>query len=54
MFVGVPNQAKLLFQNILGVPEGSLRVKYLGVPLTTTRLEAQDCCIFLEKILNRV
>ncbi len=39
---------------ILPIPEGSLPVRYLGVPRLSTRLRAIDCAQLKEKILGRI
>jgi hypothetical protein len=38
----------------LQMKEGMLLVRYLGVPLITTRLTASDCSILLEKITGHI
>lgn len=46
-----------LRSDILGITqfqEGHLPVRYLGVPLITTRLKATDCNILVTKITNRI
>ena len=40
--------------DIFGFPEGSLPVKYFGVPLITTRLTSNDCKILVERMVARV
>lgn len=41
-------------QSILSISEGTLPVRYLGVPLITSRLLASDCQVLVTKILERV
>lgn len=53
-FAGVSAELKSSLQAVLNIPEGKLPVKYLGVPLISTRLHAQDCQELLEKILAKV
>lgn len=53
-FAGVFESAKQEFFQILAIPEGVLPVRYLGVPLITTRLHATDCQVLLDKILRRI
>lgn len=45
---------KDLLHNILPISEASLPVKYLGVPLISTRLKSRDCLALKEKILHRI
>ncbi|CAN1196174.1 hypothetical protein LINPERHAP2_LOCUS43426, partial [Linum perenne] len=40
--------------NISGFKEGSLSVKYLGVPLITGSLKAIDCQVLVDKITARI
>ncbi|GKB27910.1 aspartic peptidase, partial [Tanacetum coccineum] len=43
------------FQKSSGlVPKGDLPVKYLGVPLISTRLHIRDCKILVERVTNRI
>nr|GEW18488.1 RNA-directed DNA polymerase, eukaryota, reverse transcriptase zinc-binding domain protein [Tanacetum cinerariifolium] len=50
--LNVEDQQNLL--EILSFTKGSLRVKYLGVPLITKRLGVNDCRALIDKIKNRV
>ncbi|GJS33012.1 retrovirus-related pol polyprotein from transposon TNT 1-94 [Tanacetum coccineum] len=50
----VPNQVKLSILNIMWFAEGELPVKYLGVPLISTRLLNRDCKILVERVTNRI
>ncbi|GMH30433.1 hypothetical protein Nepgr_032276 [Nepenthes gracilis] len=40
--------------DILGFKVGSLPIRYLGVPLISTRLSVRDCTILTEKITRRI
>ncbi|KAI8549996.1 hypothetical protein RHMOL_Rhmol06G0069200 [Rhododendron molle] len=53
-FAGVDARSRDDLKRILPIPEGSLPVQYLGVPLISTRLEAQDCATLKEKIMRRI
>nr|GEW56935.1 hypothetical protein [Tanacetum cinerariifolium] len=53
-FCNVLNHVKISILNILPFEEGRLPVKYLGVPLVSSRLVYRDCREFLEKVRNRV
>lgn len=53
-FSGVDDATKVCLGSILPTPEGSLPVKYLGVPLISSRLKAADCFQETEKILGRI
>ncbi|XP_058181312.1 uncharacterized protein LOC131299748 [Rhododendron vialii] len=50
-FVGVEPAYKEALRLVLPIREGSLPVKYLGVPLISTRLRAHDCAQMKEKTL---
>ncbi|GJT62244.1 hypothetical protein Tco_1005777 [Tanacetum coccineum] len=50
----VLNHVKLSILNVLPFEEGRLPVKYLGVPLVSSRLKARDCKELVEKVQNRV
>lgn len=41
-FAAVPDDRREILRSILNVPEASLPVKYLGVPLISTRLRYAD------------
>lgn len=47
-------EVKNLLCNILPIKVGELPVRYLGVPLITTRLHASDCQLLIDKITARV
>ncbi|GJW84185.1 hypothetical protein Tco_0157330 [Tanacetum coccineum] len=53
-FCNVLNHVKLSIMQILPFEEGRLPVKYLGVPLVTSRLIFRDCKELIEKVQNRV
>lgn len=53
-FSGVCVESKQVLNSILNIPEVVLPVKYLGVPLISTRLSYSDCLVLKEKILRRV
>jgi predicted transcriptional regulator len=52
--VGAAEDVKQSILNILHMPEGTLPVRYLGVPLITKRLTAIDCEALVNKITTRV
>ncbi|GKD27094.1 putative reverse transcriptase domain, reverse transcriptase zinc-binding domain protein [Tanacetum coccineum] len=51
-FCNVLNFTKLVILQILPFEEGRLPVKYLGVPLVSSRLIFRDCKEFIEKVQN--
>jgi len=55
-YAGVPSLMRLRpsLTQILGMPEGTLPVKYLGVPLITSGLKYADCIVLKEKILDKI
>ncbi|GJX93922.1 hypothetical protein Tco_0348508 [Tanacetum coccineum] len=53
-FCNVLNQVKLGILNILPFEEGRLLVKYLGVPLISSRLIYRDCKELIEKVQHRI
>ncbi|GJT31879.1 putative reverse transcriptase domain, reverse transcriptase zinc-binding domain protein [Tanacetum coccineum] len=53
-FCNVLNQIKLAILNIMPFAEGKLPVKYLGVPLISSRLLNRDCKVLVEKARNRI
>ncbi|GJY34673.1 putative ribonuclease H-like domain-containing protein [Tanacetum coccineum] len=53
-FCNVLNCNKLAILQILPFEEGTLPVKYLGVPLVTSRLVFRDCKELIEKVQARV
>lgn len=50
----VPAAVKNSILEILHMPEGSLLVRYLGVPLVTKRLSSSDCECLVNKITARL
>ncbi|KAJ0615163.1 putative RNA-directed DNA polymerase [Helianthus annuus] len=53
-FSNVPSYVKNAILNIMPFKEGSLPVKYLGVPLIASRLLYKDCQILIEMLENRI
>ncbi|GJZ68116.1 hypothetical protein Tco_0631356 [Tanacetum coccineum] len=53
-FYNVLNHTKLSILQILPFEEGRLLVKYLGVPLISSRLVYRDCRELTEKVQNRL
>ncbi|GKB47584.1 hypothetical protein Tco_0898337 [Tanacetum coccineum] len=53
-FFNVLNHTKLAILNILPFKEGRLPIKYLGVPLITSRLVYRDCKELIEKVRERI
>nr|GFA12225.1 reverse transcriptase domain, reverse transcriptase zinc-binding domain protein [Tanacetum cinerariifolium] len=53
-FCNVINNTKLAILNILPFEEDRLLVKYLGVPLLSSRLISRDCKELIDKVQNRV
>ncbi|GJY29993.1 putative RNA-directed DNA polymerase, eukaryota, reverse transcriptase zinc-binding domain protein [Tanacetum coccineum] len=53
-FCNVLNHVKLSILNVLPFEEGRLPVKYLGVPLVSSRLMVRDCKELVEKVQSRV
>jgi hypothetical protein len=51
---GISDRRKELLLTELGVKEGQLPVRCLGVPLISSRLSVSDCRILLDKIVNRI
>ncbi|GJU13846.1 hypothetical protein Tco_1136242 [Tanacetum coccineum] len=50
----VRNHVKHAILNLMPFAEGELPVKYLGVPLISTRLLNRDYTILVERVLNRI
>ncbi|GJY11524.1 protein LAZ1 [Tanacetum coccineum] len=50
----VCNHVKVAILNIMSFAEGELPMKYLGVPLISTRLLNRDCKILVERVTNRI
>ena len=53
-FCNVRNSVKLDILNILPFKEGTLPVKYLGVPLVSSRLAIRDCKPLIEQVQKRI
>ena len=52
--VGINDSVKATILNMTGLSLGSLPVKYLGVPLISSRLSHSDCQPLLDKIMARI
>lgn len=50
-FTGIDPGAKLVLRAILDIPEASLPVKYLGMPLISTKLRYLDCLVLKDRML---
>ncbi|GJT92641.1 hypothetical protein Tco_1081486 [Tanacetum coccineum] len=53
-FCNVLNHVKIAILNVLPFEEGCLPVKYLGVPLVSSRLLNRDCKELVEKVQARI
>ncbi|XP_022040984.1 uncharacterized protein LOC110943550 [Helianthus annuus] len=53
-FSNVPSYVKSAILNLMPFKEGSLPVRYLGVPLISSRLLQKDCFVLVEKFENRI
>ncbi|GJR82989.1 putative RNA-directed DNA polymerase [Tanacetum coccineum] len=53
-FCNIPNHIKNDILSIMPFAEGELPVKYLGVPLISSRLLNKDCKVLVEKVSNRI
>ncbi|GJU23286.1 hypothetical protein Tco_1156628 [Tanacetum coccineum] len=53
-FCNVPNYVKISILNIMSFGEGVLLVKYLGVPLISSRFLTKDCKVLVEKVKHRI
>nr|GEZ27156.1 RNA-directed DNA polymerase, eukaryota, reverse transcriptase zinc-binding domain protein [Tanacetum cinerariifolium] len=53
-FCNIINYTKLAILNILPFEEDRLLVKYLGVPLVSSRLMSKDCKELIDRVQNRV
>jgi hypothetical protein len=51
---GISDRLKSLLLDELQMSEGHFPVRYLGVPLISTRLSSSDCQVLLEKITSRI
>ncbi|XP_022030545.1 uncharacterized protein LOC110931459 [Helianthus annuus] len=54
LFCNVPNHVKREILTIMPFVEGSLPVRYLGVPLISSRLLYKDCSILVELLDQRI
>ncbi|XP_058181238.1 uncharacterized protein LOC131299675 [Rhododendron vialii] len=52
-FAGVDGHLKLELRNILDIPEAKLPIKYLGVPLISSKLKHLDCLVLKDRMLKR-
>uniref|UniRef100_A0A5B6YUZ1 Reverse transcriptase domain-containing protein n=1 Tax=Davidia involucrata TaxID=16924 RepID=A0A5B6YUZ1_DAVIN len=52
-FSGVTAATKRNLKDILGMVEGNLPVRYLGVPLISSRLKAEDCKALVDSITKK-
>ena len=52
--VGVNDNVKATILNMTGFSIGSLPVKYLGVPLISTKLSHSDCIPLMDKMMARI
>lgn len=53
-FANVPTNVKQETMEIMPFEEGQFPVRYLGVPLISTRLVHKDCRVLVEKVKNRL
>ncbi|XP_022031917.1 uncharacterized protein LOC110932977 [Helianthus annuus] len=53
-FCNVTHPLKTAILSVMPFVEGSLPVRYLGVPLISTRLQYKDCSILVEKLEKRI
>nr|GEX06939.1 hypothetical protein [Tanacetum cinerariifolium] len=53
-FCNVTNQVKTSILSMMPFNEGKLPVKYLGVPLISSRLIYKDCKVLVENVHNRI
>ncbi|GJY65949.1 hypothetical protein Tco_0468187 [Tanacetum coccineum] len=53
-FCNVLNHAKLAILNIISFEEGRMSVKYLGVPLISSRLIYRDCKELIDKVQSQI
>lgn len=52
--MGVSQDSMQALRTILDIPEPALSVKYLGVPLISTKLRYSDCLVLKDRMLKRV
>ncbi|XP_071699771.1 uncharacterized protein [Rutidosis leptorrhynchoides] len=53
-FASVPHHLKSQILNMMPFEEGKLPVRYLGVPLVSSRLLNRDCKLLVEMVRNRI
>ncbi|GAA0168820.1 hypothetical protein LIER_40646 [Lithospermum erythrorhizon] len=53
-FACVEDERMKMLSSMLEISVGCLPVRYLGIPLTTKQLRAQDCRVFIEKIRGKI
>lgn len=51
---GVHNSTRTNIQQLFGFPPGQLPVRYLGVPLISTKLRGADCRSLVDRMLAKV
>jgi hypothetical protein len=51
---GISERVKHILLNELQMKEGYLPVRYLGVPLISSRLSSADCSVLLDRITGRI
>ncbi|XP_077232161.1 uncharacterized protein LOC143866893 [Tasmannia lanceolata] len=53
-FSGIPPQQRVQISSVMSFCEGVLPVRYLGLPLVTTRLTKGDCQPLISRIRNKI
>lgn len=51
---GVSDVTAARLIRMVGIPRGQLPFRYLGVPITTKRLNVLDCDVLIHKIVKRI
>jgi hypothetical protein len=51
---GISKKVKQILLSSMQMKEGKLLVRYLGVPLISSRLSSADCGVLLERIIRRI
>ncbi|WCJ37950.1 Retrovirus-related Pol polyprotein from type-1 retrotransposable element R2 [Euphorbia peplus] len=51
---GVPSPTKTAILDVTGFQEGFFPIKYLGMPLLSTKLSKQDCSAMVDKVTKRI
>jgi hypothetical protein len=51
---GISKRVKQILLSSMQMKEGKLLVRYLGVPLISSRLSSADCGVLLERIIKRI